>query len=219
MCRTRSHPVLVRRYALERNHLQKYYLPTVAPGIRLHRLDSNHDFCRGNSDSCSNDHPQCRRARLARRDRLGARQCRGCAVRWAFAADLFGAARRSGRADRHRSAGAAGCASRARDCVDAHARSRSRHGGGGHGRAIEGAGGQSGSLADVRRVRQHHRSRAPLSDVQWRSVHRAPPPLARRSTKSEVFETGIKVIDVLVPLERGGKAGFSAGRASARRCC
>jgi F-type H+-transporting ATPase subunit beta len=30
------------------------------------------------------------------------------------------------------------------------------------------------------------------NDIQWRSVHRAPPPLARRSTKSEIFETGIK---------------------------
>ena len=50
-----------------------------------------------------------------------------------------------------------------------------------------------------------------LADVQWRSVHRAPPPLARRSTKSEIFETGIKVIDVLVPLERGGKAGLFGG--------
>src|SRR5471032_1109063 len=50
-----------------------------------------------------------------------------------------------------------------------------------------------------------------LSGVQWRSVHRAPPPLARRSTKSEIFETGIKVIDVLVPLERGGKAGLFGG--------
>ena len=49
------------------------------------------------------------------------------------------------------------------------------------------------------------------TDVQWRSVHRAPPPLARRSTKSEIFETGIKVIDVLVPLERGGKAGLFGG--------
>jgi F-type H+-transporting ATPase subunit beta len=39
----------------------------------------------------------------------------------------------------------------------------------------------------------------------------APPPLARRSTKSEIFETGIKVIDVLVPLERGGKAGLFGG--------
>jgi F-type H+-transporting ATPase subunit beta len=49
------------------------------------------------------------------------------------------------------------------------------------------------------------------ADVQWRNVHRAPPPLARRSTKSEVFETGIKVIDVLAPLERGGKAGLFGG--------
>jgi len=50
-----------------------------------------------------------------------------------------------------------------------------------------------------------------LSNVQWRSVHRAPPPLSRRSTKSELFETGIKVIDVLMPLERGGKAGLFGG--------
>jgi F-type H+-transporting ATPase subunit beta len=49
------------------------------------------------------------------------------------------------------------------------------------------------------------------AEVQWRSVHRAPPPLTRRSTKSEIFETGIKVIDVLVPLERGGKAGLFGG--------
>jgi len=54
------------------------------------------------------------------------------------------------------------------------------------------------------------RQPAPL-DVEWRSVHRAPPPLSERSTKSEVFETGIKVIDVLVPLERGGKAGLFGG--------
>ena len=51
----------------------------------------------------------------------------------------------------------------------------------------------------------------PLTDVEWRSVHRAPPPLTQRSTQSEMFETGIKVIDVLVPLERGGKAGLFGG--------
>jgi F-type H+-transporting ATPase subunit beta len=50
-----------------------------------------------------------------------------------------------------------------------------------------------------------------LGAVEWRSVHRLPPPLAQRSTKSEVFETGIKVIDVLMPLERGGKAGLFGG--------
>ncbi|WP_346655612.1 F0F1 ATP synthase subunit beta [Methanosarcina sp. DH1] len=53
--------------------------------------------------------------------------------------------------------------------------------------------------------------RQPLSDIQWRSIHQAPPPLMRRSTTSEIFETGIKAIDVLVPLERGGKAGLFGG--------
>jgi F-type H+-transporting ATPase subunit beta len=45
----------------------------------------------------------------------------------------------------------------------------------------------------------------------WRPIHHAPPPLSERSTKSEIFETGIKAIDVLVPLERGGKAGLFGG--------
>ncbi|GAA59813.1 F-type H+-transporting ATPase subunit beta [Pseudoalteromonas sp. BSi20652] len=43
-----------------------------------------------------------------------------------------------------------------------------------------------------------------LKDVPWRSVNNKPVPLTERSTQSEVFETGIKVIDVLVPLDRGG---------------
>ncbi|MEQ8703784.1 MAG: F0F1 ATP synthase subunit beta [Phaeodactylibacter sp.] len=51
----------------------------------------------------------------------------------------------------------------------------------------------------------------PLSDVKWNSIHQSPPPLSRRSTKSEVFITGIKAIDVLIPLERGGKAGLFGG--------
>ncbi len=49
------------------------------------------------------------------------------------------------------------------------------------------------------------------SGVEWRTVHRSPPSLSERSTKSEIFETGIKAIDVLVPLERGGKAGLFGG--------
>ena len=50
-----------------------------------------------------------------------------------------------------------------------------------------------------------------LVGVDWRSVHAQPPPLSQRSTKSEIFETGIKIIDVLAPLERGGKAGLFGG--------
>jgi len=49
------------------------------------------------------------------------------------------------------------------------------------------------------------------ADVRWRSVHRSPPSLTERSARSEIFETGIKVIDVLMPLERGGKAGLFGG--------
>lgn len=47
--------------------------------------------------------------------------------------------------------------------------------------------------------------------TQFRSIHQPPPPLSRRNTRSELFETGIKMIDVLVPLERGGKAGLFGG--------
>ena len=47
--------------------------------------------------------------------------------------------------------------------------------------------------------------------IEWRSIHRDPPTLDERSTKSQVFQTGIKAIDVLVPLERGGKAGLFGG--------
>lgn len=51
----------------------------------------------------------------------------------------------------------------------------------------------------------------PLEDVKWQSIHKVPPPLVSRSTQSEIFITGIKVIDVLLPLERGGKAGLFGG--------
>ncbi|MCO5124777.1 MAG: F0F1 ATP synthase subunit beta [Rhizobacter sp.] len=51
----------------------------------------------------------------------------------------------------------------------------------------------------------------PPAGVEWRSVHREPPRLVERSTASAIFETGIKMIDVLVPLETGGKAGLFGG--------
>jgi len=50
-----------------------------------------------------------------------------------------------------------------------------------------------------------------LPKMNWHNVHQLPPPLNKRSTKSEIFETGIKAIDVLVPLEHGGNAGLFGG--------
>jgi F-type H+-transporting ATPase subunit beta len=42
-------------------------------------------------------------------------------------------------------------------------------------------------------------------------IHREPPALADQSTKTEILETGIKVIDLIAPLTKGGKAGLFAG--------
>ena len=50
-----------------------------------------------------------------------------------------------------------------------------------------------------------------LDAAEKRPIHRAPVALAERSTSEEIVETGIKAIDLLVPLERGGKAGLFGG--------
>ncbi|MGY8770777.1 MAG: F0F1 ATP synthase subunit beta [Pirellulales bacterium] len=42
-------------------------------------------------------------------------------------------------------------------------------------------------------------------------IHRDPPPVSELSTSTEVFETGIKVVDLLTPFVRGGKAGLFGG--------
>ena len=51
---------------------------------------------------------------------------------------------------------------------------------------------------------------APQTEARM-PIHRAPLPLVRRVTSREIFVTGIKAIDLLAPLERGGKAGLFGG--------
>lgn len=53
--------------------------------------------------------------------------------------------------------------------------------------------------------------RGPVEAEDWWPIHRDPPPVTELSTKVEVFETGIKVIDLLTPFVRGGKAGLFGG--------
>ena len=43
------------------------------------------------------------------------------------------------------------------------------------------------------------------------SIHREPPALSEQANKTEILETGIKVIDLIAPLTKGGKAGLFAG--------
>ena len=53
--------------------------------------------------------------------------------------------------------------------------------------------------------------RGPVIATETRPIHREPPAFSELSPKTEIFETGIKVIDLLTPLVRGGKAGLFGG--------
>ena len=50
-----------------------------------------------------------------------------------------------------------------------------------------------------------------FKDVKRESIHRNPPKFKDQSVKTEIFETGIKVIDLLCPYVRGGKIGLFGG--------
>jgi F-type H+-transporting ATPase subunit beta len=50
----------------------------------------------------------------------------------------------------------------------------------------------------------------PADGPRW-PIHRAPPALAEQTGTRELFETGIKVIDLLAPMARGGKAAMFGG--------
>ncbi len=53
--------------------------------------------------------------------------------------------------------------------------------------------------------------RGPCDVKERRPIHAEPPLLENLTSKTEIFETGIKVIDLLCPLVRGGKAGLFGG--------
>jgi len=53
--------------------------------------------------------------------------------------------------------------------------------------------------------------RGPVEAEEYWPIHRESPEVTDLSTKTEVFETGIKVIDLLTPFVRGGKAGLFGG--------
>src|SRR5881396_2098865 len=52
---------------------------------------------------------------------------------------------------------------------------------------------------------------APADGVERWPIHRDPPAFKELSAKIEIFETGIKVIDLIAPFVRGGKVGLFGG--------
>ncbi|MGD9642943.1 MAG: F0F1 ATP synthase subunit beta [Elusimicrobiales bacterium] len=53
--------------------------------------------------------------------------------------------------------------------------------------------------------------RGPIDTKEHLPIHRDPPPLTEQKTSPEIFETGIKVIDLLAPFMKGGKVGLFGG--------
>ena len=51
----------------------------------------------------------------------------------------------------------------------------------------------------------------PVETKERRSIHAEPPPFDQLSARTEVFETGIKVVDLLTPYSKGGKTGLFGG--------
>ncbi len=51
----------------------------------------------------------------------------------------------------------------------------------------------------------------PVEAADYYSIHRRPPALIEQSTQAEVFETGIKVIDLIAPFTKGGKTAIFGG--------
>jgi F-type H+/Na+-transporting ATPase subunit beta len=49
------------------------------------------------------------------------------------------------------------------------------------------------------------------ADVERRPIHQLPPSFEDQATQAQIFETGIKVIDLIAPFTRGGKTGIFGG--------
>ncbi len=67
-----------------------------------------------------------------------------------------------------------------------------------------------GNLFDVLGRPLDAKKKDMVFEKRW-PIHRAAPGLDEQSTKTEVFETGIKVIDLLAPFIKGGKIGLFGG--------
>ncbi|MFC2054599.1 F0F1 ATP synthase subunit beta [Chloroflexota bacterium] len=51
----------------------------------------------------------------------------------------------------------------------------------------------------------------PVDTQHYYPIHRSAPPFDEQSTRVEVFETGVKVIDLIAPFTKGGKTGIFGG--------
>ncbi len=53
--------------------------------------------------------------------------------------------------------------------------------------------------------------KGPVEAAEYYSIHRPPPSFEEQSTEAQIFETGLKVIDLVAPFAKGGKIGVFGG--------
>jgi F-type H+-transporting ATPase subunit beta len=66
-----------------------------------------------------------------------------------------------------------------------------------------------GRLMDV--LGQPKDERGPIQAKHQSPIHKPPPAFVDQETRPQIFETGIKVIDLLEPYQKGGKVGLFGG--------
>jgi F-type H+-transporting ATPase subunit beta len=85
------------------------------------------------------------------------------------------------------------------------------HEGDRHRRADLGAGGAADARAVLNVIGEPVDEMGPVNRDKRYPIHRPAPSFEEQSTKLEMFETGIKVIDLIEPYLRGGKIGLFGG--------
>ena len=77
--------------------------------------------------------------------------------------------------------------------------------------AYHGAGGSGHPGTHLQRAGRPMDQKGEAKADQNYPIHRAAPPFSEQSTRVEIFETGIKVIDLIAPFTKGGKTGIFGG--------
>ena len=88
------------------------------------------------------------------------------------------------------------------------------------GAPIARAGRPETSRPHLQRARRARTTRAGPIDAETATpIHRARRSSTEQETKTEIFETGIKVIDLLCPFAKGGKIGLFGGAGVGKTVC
>jgi len=59
----------------------------------------------------------------------------------------------------------------------------------------------------------------PIGEEDRRPIHRSPPSYEDQATSTELLETGVKVIDLIMPIAKGGKIGLFGGAGVGKTVC